>query len=433
MTTTTIDRDMLTRSARCLVICLAAGALSAGEASGAEWRQFRGPGTAGVSPEADTPVEWSAEENIVWKTALPGAGTSSPIVVDGRVYLTSYTGFNVPGRGGGVMSHLKRHLLCVDRKTGKLLWAKELKTRLPEQRRIRDDHGYASSTPVSDGESVFVFAGKSGVFAFDLEGKPLWQADVGHGMHGWGSAASPIVYKDLVIVNASVESQSLVALNKKTGEQVWKVGGIKEAWNTPLLVPLGGGKHELAVSIPRKVIGLDPDTGRELWTCDTDITWYMVPSMVAEDGIIYCVGGKNGKCGSMAIRAGGRGDVTDTHRLWWSEQRSNVNSPIYHDGLLYFAHEQQAIVYCLDAKTGELKYEHRLGPRAGQVYPSPVLAGGKLYYTTRRGGIFVLAAGPEFRQLARNRLDDSTINSTPTVSGDNLLIRTNTHLYCIGD
>jgi len=397
------------------------------------WMQFRGPGGSGVSEGRGVPVRWTATENVLWKTDLPGAGTSSPIVVGGRVYLTCFSGYGVPGEADAAVTRMRRSLLCVDINDGKVLWTRDLKVAQPEQPKTREDHGYASSTPVSDGEGLYVFCGRSGVFAFDLTGSPRWHAEVGSGLSGWGSAASPIVFNDLLIVNASVESESLVALDRKTGKRVWQAGGIKEAWNTPLRVSLAGGKCELLLAVPRKVLAFDPATGQPLWTCETDITWYMVPSMVAHEGVVYCIGGRSGKAAALAVRAGGRGDVTATHRLWRVEKFSNVSSPVVHDGHLYFAHEQQGTATCLDARTGNLVYEQPLQPRSGQVYASPVLADGKLYYVSRRGGTYVLPARPAFEVLAHNLLGDrSTFNASPAVSGGLLLLRSDKFLYCLG-
>lgn len=431
------DRGSRRRQRRA-VSWLAAAVVAVGIAAGArgadDWPQFRGPGGLAKSPAAAVPAEWSATKNVVWKTQLPGAGTSSPIVVAGRIYLTCFSGYGVPRSPEGDMAELKRTLLCLDAASGRILWQREMKVALPEQPRPRDNHGYVSNTPVSDGKSLYVFCGKSGVFAFDMTGRAKWHAEVGSGLSGWGSAASPILFENLLIVNASVESRSLVALDAKTGKQAWRVGDIKEAWNTPALVGLKGGKTELIVAVPRKVIGLDPATGQQLWTCDTGITWYMVPSMVSHEGVVYCIGGRSGAAGSLAVRAGGRGDVTATHRLWKTPRRSNVSSPVYHEGHLYFAHEQRAMAICLDAKTGKVVYEEKLGRRAGQVYSSPVLAGGRLYYVTRRGGTFVVPAKPTFEVLAHNSLDDrSTFNASPAVTGDRLLLRSDAYLYCLGE
>lgn len=396
-----------------------------------DWPQFRGWGGAGVSASRGLPLSWSATENVVWKTALPGPGASSPIVVGDKIFLTCYSGYNNPRQERGEPEQLRLHVVCLHRESGQILWNTEVAPKLPEQPSIRENHGYASSTPVSDGERVYVFFGKTGVFAFDLRGRELWRADVGSGLNGWGSAASPILFGDLVIVNASVESQSLVALDKMSGRDVWRVKDIREAWNTPVVVPLKDGRHEIVLGKLQQVVGVDPVTGGELWHCANDITWYIAPSVVVQDGIVWSIGGRSGVA-AVAVRAGGRGDVTSTHRLWTSHKGSNVTSPLIHEGHLYWMHENLGIAYCAEGDTGKLVYEERL-PRAGQVYASPVLADGKLYYVARIGRTFVLAAGPRFQLLATNDLDDSsTFNASPAVTGRRLLLRSDRYLYCLG-
>ncbi len=395
-----------------------------------DWSQFRGPGGLGVSPERGLPLTWSATQNVVWKTALPGAGASSPIVVGQRIYLTCYTGYGVPGQPRGDLAQLKRHLLCLNRSDGNLLWSWTAETKLPEESLVRE-HGYAASTPAADSERVYVFFGKSGVFALDHNGRALWQADVGSRSSGWGSAASPVLFGNLLIVNASVESESLVALDKRTGKEVWRAGGIRESWNTPQGVSVAGGKTELVVAIFGKLLGFDPASGERLWSCDTNIGWYMVPSVVARDGIVYSIGGRSG--GALAVRAGGRGDVTASHRLWTGRKGANVSSPVLHGGHLYWAHENLGIVYCAEAKTGNIVYEERLTPAPGQIYASPVLADGRLHYVSRSGRAYIVAAKPVFEQLAYNDLSDGSIfDASPAVSGGQLLLRSNKFLYCIG-
>ena len=295
--------------------------------------------------------------------------------------MTCYSGYNVPGKRGGQMEDLKLHFVCLDRDSGKVLWSKDVQPKLPEQATIREGHGYASGTPVADGERIYVFFGKTGVIAFDYDGKQLWQADVGEKLHGWGSATSPVLAGELVIVNASVESETLVALDRKTGKEVWRASGIKDSWNTPIVVTPDSGMPELVVAIFGKVLGFDPATGKRLWSCDTDIGWYMVPSLVAHDGVVYCIGGRNGG-GALAVRAGGRGDVTKTHRLWAIKKGSNVSSPVYHDGHLYWMNDVSATAFCAEAKTGKIVYEEKI-EGVDDVYASPVLADGKLYYVTR--------------------------------------------------
>lgn len=394
------------------------------------WPYFRGPSGMGVSKETGLPVEWSAEDNIAWKKELPGAGSSSPIVFGDHIYLTCYTGYSIPGESGGSLNDLKRSLICMQRNDGEILWQKEVPTKLPEEERIRD-HGYAANTPVADDNRVYAFFGKSGVFAFDHDGTQLWKADVGSKTSGWGTAASPVLYKDFVFINASVESESLIALDRKTGDEKWRTGGIRESWNTPLIVKNPSGQDELVVAIHGKVLGSNPNSGEQLWTCDTEITWYMVPCPVAADGVVYYLGGRSGKA-ALAVRTGGRGDVTSTHRLWTSNKGSNVTSPVYLDGHLYWAHESLGIAYCAKAETGELVYEQRLN-RAGQVYASSILADGKIYYLNRSGRTYVVAAKPEFELLATNEIRDGhQFNASPAVSNKQIFIRSDKYLYCIG-
>jgi outer membrane protein assembly factor BamB len=397
------------------------------------WMQFRGPGGQGVSAETGLPTSWSSTSNIAWKTELPGAGTSSPILVGDKIYLTAYSGYNVPGESGD-MGDLKRHLVCLERKSGKLLWTKDIAAKLPEQDRIRDEHGYASSTPVSDGKQIYCFFGKSGVFAFDLAGKQLWQADVGSGLNGWGSAASPVLFDDLVIVNASVESESLVALHKNSGKEAWRVRRINESWNTPVLGKTKDGKTELLLAKMGQVLGLDPKTGEQLWSCETKIPWYMVPSTVVEGGVSYWIGGRSGA--AFAVRLGGRGDVSSTHRVWTGTTNSNVPSPLVHQGHMYWVSDSQGIMYCADAATGDIVYQERL-PRANTLYSSPILADGKIYIVDRSGKTFVVAASPEFQLLGTNdlRSDDerSIFHAAPVVADGRLLIRSNKYLYCLDE
>jgi outer membrane protein assembly factor BamB len=395
-----------------------------------DWTQFRGPNGSGIATPNKLPTTWSAHENVLWKTELPGPGASSPILIGDRIYLTCYTGYQ---EGRGDINKLVRHLVCMNRADGKIRWTKELPAKLPEEEKNREGHGYATNTPAADAEHVYVFYGKSGVYAFDHDGNEKWHADVGDGLNGWGSAASPILYKNMVIINASVESESMYALDRKTGKEIWKAEGIKEAWNTPILAKTEDGKMELVVAIFRKLLSFDPDTGKELWNVDTRINWYMAPSLIAHEGVVYSVGGRGDTGGSLAVKIGGRGNVDDSHRLWLTKKASNVTSPIYHEDHVYWMHENSGIAYCAEAKTGKIVYEVRV-PRAGQVYASPILADGKIYYFNRQGKAFVLPAKPEYELLATNEVESrATFNSSPAVAENKLYIRTDKVIYCIGE
>jgi outer membrane protein assembly factor BamB len=398
----------------------------------ADWPQFRGPNADGATSVTGTPLRWSDSQGIRWQTALPGPGASSPIVVGNRIFLTCYTGFG-PGIEGGTMEALRRHLLCFERTTGRLLWNSPVPAELPEQERIREDHGYATSTPVADEARVYVFFGRSGVFAFDHAGQQLWNTRVGSELNGWGSATSPVLHRGLVLVNASVESGALVALDAQTGREVWRAGGVGDSWHAPALVTTPGGRTEVVAAMSRRVLGFDAENGTQLWNCDTGIHWYMCPTPVVRDGVIHLIGGR-GPTVAMAIRAGGRGDVNASHVLWKTGKGSNVPSPILHDGHLYFAHENLGIALCVNAATGEVVYEERLAPNPGQIYASPVLAEGRILYLGRGGRAVWIPAKPKLEVLAECTLENGrgVFNASPAFDGPRLLVRSNRALYCLG-
>lgn len=416
---------MFRRSAPVLAMVVSA-CISSTFALAGDWSQFRGPGGQGVSDAKGIPTQWSDSENLLWKTKLPGAGSSSPIILGERIYVTCYSGYGMGVEDAGGLEDLTLHLVCLNAQDGKIIWDTPIKPAQPESSRVRD-HGYAAQTPATDGEHLYVFFGKSGVFKFDLEGKKIWQTRLGDGTHGWGCGTSPVLFEDLVIVNASVESGSLVALDKKTGKEVWKAGGMRSSWNTPHLVALKDGKHELVVSVQGLILGFDPKTGEKLWSC-SGIPDYVCPSIVSHEGIVYAIGGRSSR--AVAVRAGGRGDVTDSHKVWEARVGANVSSPIVHEGHLYWTSDRNTTSYCVKLSDGSVVYQERM---RGQPYASTLLADGKLYVVTRQAGTFVLAAKPEFEQLAHNRLSDrSQFNASPVASDGKLYLRSDSHLYCIG-
>lgn len=394
-------------------------------ASAEDWPQFRGPGGKGISQTKNLPVTWSETENLIWKTAMPGSGSSSPIALDGKLYVTCYSGYGLD-QEPGKLQDLTLHLVCVDGRNGKIIWDKNIKAAQPESKSVRD-HGYAAHTPVTDGRHLYVFFGRSGVFKFDLNGEKIWQTSVGTKVHGWGSGTSPILYENLVIVNASVESGLLMALDKETGKVVWRARGMDSSWNTPHLVETPDGKRELVVTVKKWVLGFDPATGKELWRCEA-IPDYICPSIVSHSGVVYATGARQSQM--VAIRSGGRGDVTKTHKLWQADVGANVSSPVVHDGHLYWTSDRTKTAYCLSLEDGSIKYAEKV---SGDPYASTLLADGRLYVVTRYNGTLVLAAQPQFRHLAHNKLADKTVfNASPIVCNGNLVLRSNKNLYCLG-
>jgi hypothetical protein len=409
-------------------------------ADATDWPRFRGPNGSGIAVGAQPPASWSDTENLLWKTPLPGPGTSSPIVVGPRVFVTCYTGYGDGSPGAGI-SKLQRHLVCVSRADGRILWNSAISAAQPEDYfgGFLTEHGYASHTPASDGERVYVFFGKSGAVAFDLAGRKLWQTSLGTSSNEkrWGSASSPILYKDLVIYNASEEGHALIALDKRTGKEMWRAAGdaLQYSFGTPILAQ-DGVNVDLVFSVPGELWGLNPDTGKLRWFAETGLPGNIAPSVIAGDGMVFAFGGYPA-LGAIAVRLGGKGDVTSTRIAWRTHDSTYIPTPVLSEGRLYFVSDG-GFATCLDAKTGALVYKERLPGatatgRGKPFYASPVLANGALYAVSRRNGAFVLAAQPQFKLLAQDRLsgDDTDFNATPAISGRQLFLRSNRCLYCI--
>lgn len=411
-------------------------------AQGEDWTQFRGSAGNAISPATKLPATWSETENLLWKVEMPGAGSSSPIILGDKIFVTSYSGYGMPKSKGGEIDSLERHLVCVSRTTGKILWSKTIKAVMPEDKYqgYISEHGYASNTPVTDGERIYVFFGKSGVLAFDLEGNQLWQTSVGTGSSNrqWGSAASLVLYKDMVIVNASEESKAIIALNKTTGKEVWKVNGpeLELSYCTPALVTLPDQRVELVIALPGEIWGFNPDTGKNTWYAIHQLTGNICPSIITQGDMVYVFGGFR-SAGSFAIRAGGQGNVTKTELKWSSRNSSYVATPVLHEGHLYWISDQgQAI--CITADKGEQVYRERvagLSTGGRPVYASPVVANGKIYIPTRWKGVIVLPAKPEYQVLAQNKFDsdESDFNATPAISNEQMFLRSDRFLYCVAE
>jgi outer membrane protein assembly factor BamB len=411
------------------------------EVSAADWPQFRGPNGSAVAPDAKPPLKWTAKEGVKWATKLPGPGSSSPIIVGDRVFVTCYSGYGVDAQNPGSSDKLVRHLVCLDRTSGKVTWTADVPAVTPEDpyRGYITEHGYASHTPVSDGEAVYVFFGKSGVLGFDMAGKQLWKTSVGKDsdIRGWGSGASPLLFKDIVIVNASSEGRAVVGLNKKTGKEMWRAEGrnLSLSFGTPALVKATAERTDLVVPMPGEVWGLDPETGKKRWTATIKPDGNISPSVLAGDGVVYITGGYQTK-GSLALKP--PTDGAETKPVWETRVSSYVPTPLLNDGRLYCVNDN-GIAVCLNATDGKTIYEERLsikgvgGKGSRPFYASPVLANGHLYVPSRRSGVVVLKAGEKFEQVELNPpLDDTDFNGTPAVVGNQLFLRSNTHLYCIG-
>lgn len=422
---------------RTMALSAIAGAAMISAAIASDWTRFRGSDGSGVSADTGIPTKFSEKENLKWRLKLPGDGTSSPVIVGDNVIVTCYSGYGTEDGRNGSPEDLKRHLVVVNRKTGKIRWQKDVAADPPERRASGRllGHGFASSTPTTDGERIYVFFGRSGLFCYDMKGKKLWKKSLGTGSHrmGYGTAASPILYKDLVIVNAAMEDGAVVALNKKTGNQVWKqkLESLRNSWSTPLIVHCKEPKRdELVLTVEYEIWSLNPATGKLLWYCEGPAPSNIAPSLIEHDGVVYATGGIRPQ--AVAVKVGGKGDVNKTHVLWKNRKGNYVTSPVLYEGRLYVVSHSGGRLSCLNAKTGETIFESRINGARG-VYASPTIADGKMYVPSRNNGVFVLAAENKYKLLAHNTFSDdrSTSNASPAVANNELFLRSNKYLYCI--
>lgn len=396
-----------------------------------DWPQFRGPGGRASDRSPHLPAEWGPDRNIRWQVELPGPGGSSPIVVGEQIFLTCYSGYGIDAQSPGERRNLVRHLLCRDRAGGKLLWQRDIPAEevVASYVDFLQQHGYATSTPASDGERVYVSLENSGVHCFDLSGRPLWEYKVGKHVHNWGSAGSLVVDGRCVYVNAAVESDSLLALDKLTGEEVWRFKRVIGSWSTPVPLELADGRRELLLNEKQRLLGLDRDTGRQLWSYQTDQS-VGASTPTVSDGLVYLSGG-NPKF-VAALRPGGTGDVTQSPVVWRTDGvGSSISSPVLYDGRIYVI--DRGVAASLDATTGKVVAKARLTPSEATFYASPVAAADKIFAVARESGVYVLSTEPKFAQLANNRLDTSIFNATPAIHGGELLLRSNRYLYCVGE
>lgn len=427
-------------------VCLLAGVCCVTAGAAEDWLRFRGPGGQG-RPESTTtlPVRWSPEANLAWKTPLPGPGASSPIIVNGRIFVTCYSGYGLDQENPGEIENLMRHLVCADLETGKKLWQADVKAALPEDPYSGigvTAHGYASHTPVSDGERVYAFFGKSGVHAFDLDGNKLWEAEVGKESDPtrWGSSSSPILHDGTVIITASAESQAIIGLDAKSGKEVWRqeAEGLDGMWGTPTLVPVSDDRTDLVMCVAKEMWGLDPASGKLRWFADATEAEHAYASVITQGTRIFAFTGRGG--GSIAVDAGGKGDVSESKTVWNGRDTTSFASAVQHDSGIYVV--SRNVLTQVDAKTGERITQVRMtgarstGGRFGSLdYPSPIVVGDHLYSLNGSGQMFVfdLTDGP--KQVAVNEVsaEPGEFRGSPAVSDGRLVMRSADHLYCVMD
>jgi outer membrane protein assembly factor BamB len=420
-------------------------------AAAQDWPSFRGPAGSGVADHQDLPVKWDAAHGtrIQWSAALPGLAHSSPIVWQDQIFVTTAVstrpdasfkrGLYGAGDASDDTGPQQWKLICLDRKTGKILWGRTAYEGVPkEKRHIKST--YANSTPATDGKVVIAFFGSQGLYAYDLAGQLLWKRDLGKLNVGaydlpeyeWGTASSPILYEDKVIVQCDQQKGSfLEAFDRQTGRTVWRTGRDElPSWGTPAIYR-GPARTELVTNGSNFVRGYDPATGKELWRLggSSKIT---APTPVFGDGLIVVASGRRPEAPIFAIRAGAAGDITgDTRWVAWQKQQRGpyMPTPLIYNGSLYVL-GNAGVFDCYSLSTGAEIYRERIPHQGSGFSGSPVASDGKIYLPSEDGDIFVVKAGPHFELLAKNEMGEPLM-ATPAIAGGVLLVRTQHRLWAI--
>ena len=425
------------------------------------WPGFRGARHDGVSHSAKPPAKWSDDENIRWKVELPGPGSSSPVVADGRVYVACYSGYGHYLDDGGDKEKLIHHLVCFSQDRGELIWDTTVPGPLKKEARgvQLSEHGFASPTPIVKGEKIFAYFGRAGVVAVNRDGDILWRTDLGlpspdapvptnQVIRGgkalslkWGFAASPVLHDGLVIVNCSEESNSIRALDQESGELVWKYES-SELEGTAVSPAVFGEKDDavLVIVLGGEIWGMEPKTGEFVWRVKTKTMGGLSSTPIADGDLAYVFGGDDVSYGLRFARsftdpasdkANQTAEPSTDPRVAWTSKSVAISSPVLYQGHLLVA-RSNGFGLCIDPKTGELLHEERLPGRTGGVYASPVVADGRFYLVSRKRGTFVYSADGKFELLARNQLSDkSQFNASPALVGKQLFLRSDSFLYCI--
>jgi outer membrane protein assembly factor BamB len=434
------------------LLVLTGGSRSAAPAAGGNWAQWRGPDGLGISAGTTYPQEWSPDKNVAWKTPIAGRGHSSPIVWGDRIFLTTsieggkapdghtapvHPGFDLkPGYlhpdSVGVDRLYTLKVMAIEATSGKPLWDRTVYEGVMYDNRHRKNT-YASSTMATDGTAVYAFFESAGLYAFDVNGTPLWKKSLGGiAKAGMGPGTSPVIFEDLLILQCDQEmgeGSFIVALDRKDGREMWRQARTtRRSWATPLIVRTPARVEMIAAGAER-VVSYDPRTGRELWRANGTES-HPIPSAVAGNGLVFLSAGSSAKR-AMAIRLGGDGDLTDSPAVVWRYRKgaAYVPSPILHGPYLYLMSDS-GIITCLEAATGQVMYEGGRPPVPATFTASLVSYGGVLLATSEEGDTFVIKTGPTHEVLRTNSIGEPVYASL-ALAGDSVYIRGAQHLFAI--
>jgi outer membrane protein assembly factor BamB len=412
------------------------------------WPYWRGPAANGMAV-GDAPLHWSDTQNVQWKTDIPGLGNSSPVIWGNQVFLTTAipTGVTAnpavaggpavppnPHTSAGPIAEHRFDLLSLDRKTGKILWQRTAKTAVPHEGSHQTYGSFASNSPVTDGKNVYAFFGSRGMYCYDIKGNLVWQKDLGVQLRmkmAFGEGMAPVLSGEKLILVFDHEGDSfMVALDKTTGKEIWRVSrDEKSNWAAPLVVDVGGQK-QVIVSATKKVRSYDLESGKLIWEC-AGLGMNTIPQPVRQDDLVFVMSGYNNPK-LMAIRLGREGDLTGTDAVVWSQVKGNsyTPSPVIFDNKLYVLTDT-GMISCYNARTGEAYYSQARLPKTYSFKSSPVGANGKLYLASENEDVIVLRMGEKYEVLATNTMPDQVFIATPAITGGEIFLRSQARLYCI--
>ncbi len=438
---------MTTRILLLSLLILSAGNTVHSQSYSENWHQWRGPNGSGVSRTADPPTNWNENENIKWKVAIEGKGTSTPIIWESKVFVltaidTGEKDTSIPDPEDQPKTNffdIKRPntsrafvVLCLDRSTGDEVWRQTATTKLPHEG-THNDNDFASASPTTDGERLYCWFGSAGLYCYDLGGNPLWERTLGEARVGssLGEGCSPVLYEDKIVIVRDHNAQSSIeVLDAKTGSTLWKkVRDEGNAWATPLVLK-HSGKTQVITTASNYVRSYDLDSGEVIWKCG-GLTGNAIPCPIVDGDYVICMSGYKGYA-AMAIPLTLTGDITDSDDIRWTTDRGTpyVPSPLLYDGLLYYNQSNQAILTCLDSTSGEKNFGPKRLEKISNIYASPVGAAERIYITGRAGRTLVLKRSSAFEPIATNQLDER-FDASPAIAGKQLFLRGSKHLYCI--
>jgi outer membrane protein assembly factor BamB len=415
------------------------------------WPQWHGPLATGVAPYAKPPLEWNENKNVRWKVEISGRGHSSPIVWDDIIFVTTAIETDkqidlqetekneqqLPEwrRRVGVKSEKVQNfvIFAFDRRDGGILWQRTVREELPHEG-THAEGSWASNSPVTDGEHVYADFGSRGLYCFDMQGNRKWDKDFGDMTTklSFGEGNSPVLYGNMIVINWDHEGQSfIIALDKNTGEEVWKVDRDETtSWATPIVVE-HDGKLQVITSATKRIRSYDLITGKLIWEC-AGMTMNTIPSPVYGDGMVYATSGFQGNA-LLAIRlADAKGDITDSEAIVWKHDKNTpyVPSPLLYGDLLYFLEHNRGVLSCFNVKTGKAHYVRQKLENIKDTFVSPVAAGERVYITGNNGVTLVIKHSPTFEVLAENSLDDN-FTASPAIVDNEIYLRGHKYLYCI--